>query len=124
MLEFLKTLFLGYEPKPTEMPRQAEAFYPVFGAEGGSVLQELMRRGWRPHLFSLTKIAVWLPPQLAVRFSADGVLHATIDTPHSLVTDTLHRGFEDSPHLAAVCPAALAAEAADAAPRRHTLLLL
>lgn len=100
MLDFLKTLFLGYEPKAAEMPRQAEAFYPVFGAEGGSVLGDLMRRGWRPHVFGQSQVGVWLPPQFAVRFAADGKLQATIDTPQPVVTATLHRGFEESPELA------------------------
>jgi hypothetical protein len=100
MLDFLKTLFLGYEPKPLEH-RQSEAFYPVFGANGVDVLTGLVRRGWRPHVFGNSPVAIWLPPQLTVRFSAEGILQATVDTPHPVITATLHRGFEDSPELAA-----------------------
>jgi hypothetical protein len=100
MLEFLKTLFLGYEPKLAELPPQREAFYPVFGAEGRSMGEELMRRGWQPHEFGRTKVAVCLPPQLRVRFSAEGILQAAIDTPHPVVSATLHGGFEENPALA------------------------
>jgi hypothetical protein len=64
------------------------------------VLDDLLRRGWQPHVFGITKVAVWLPPRLMVRFSADGILQGIVDTPHPVVTATMHRGFEESPELA------------------------
>lgn len=103
MLRFLKTLFLGYEPVATEMPAQTTLpFQPVFAQaqRRGGIPVELADRGWRAHQFPNTPVVIALPPQFEVRFTAEGVLQATIDTPEPALTATLLRDFQASPTLA------------------------
>lgn len=103
MIEFLKTLFLGYEPKPTEVPQQGQLpFQPVFAQyqRHGGVPVELLQRGWMPHQFGITPVVIALPPQFRVRFAADGTLEAHHDVPQPVLTAKLHGGFEGNPLLA------------------------
>lgn len=103
MLRFLKTIFLGYEPEAHELPPQtALPFQPVFAqaARRGGIPVELAEKGWRAHQFANSPVVIALPPQFQVRWSADGVLHATIGPPDPAITATLVRDFVSSPNLA------------------------
>lgn len=104
MLRFLKTLFLGYEPLPQELPAQAALpFQPVFAqaVRRGGVPVELADRRWKAHQFANSPVVIALPPQLQVRFSAEGILQASmIDIPEPVITATLLRDFHASPTLA------------------------
>jgi hypothetical protein len=103
MFRFLKTIFLGYEPLPTELPPQtALPFQPVFAqaARRGGIPLELANRNWRAHPFANSPVVLALPPQLQVRFTAEGVLQAAVDTPEPAITATLLRDFVDNPNLA------------------------
>lgn len=103
MLRLLKTIFLGYEPEVHELPPQAALpFQPVFAqaARRGGIPVELADKKWRAHQFPNSPVVIALPPHFQVRWNAEGVLQAIIDTPEPAITATLLRDFVSSPNLA------------------------
>ncbi|QDU25725.1 hypothetical protein ETAA8_07950 [Anatilimnocola aggregata] len=96
MFDSLKTFLFGYEPKPSDLPPQAQRY----AAPAPATAMDLARRGWRPHRLGNSQLVIFLPAQIHIWAGPNGMLYGGEDPPNITLTATLQQGFAADPSLA------------------------